>query len=61
MRVGRNRRHFFLNCPLNAGPVQQVFEWGKVGGEGGGGLKGKRIKWANYGGAGGNPGACLPG
>ena len=32
MLDGRNRRHFFLNCPLNAGPVQQVFEWGKVGG-----------------------------
>ena len=61
MLIGRNRRHFFLNCPLNAGPVQQVFEWGKVGG--GWRLKRQTNKMGQLrgGGGGGNPGTCFPG
>ena len=49
MLIGRNRGHFFVNCPLNAGPVQQLFEWVR----GGGGLKSKLVRWVNYGGGGG--------
>ena len=60
-------------CSLSASSFAVLFElfsrgprskFSSGGGGGGGGedgsLKGKRVRWANYGGR-GNPGACFPG
>ena len=63
MLIGRNRGHFFLNFPFNAGPVQQLLEWGRGRGGGGGGLEKQTSKMGQLrgggGGGGGNPRACF--